>query len=425
MPSVILAGTTTGTALSLTSDTSGELQIRTNNGATTALTLTTGGAATFTAGTVSAPAITTTGDTNTGIFFPAADTIAFTEGGVEAMRIDSSGNLGIGTNSPTQRLDVVSNASTAIGLVVRNRTGNDFANLSFVTNDGATIQTGIVNALVGTNGAAMLFNRKPDGGAATEAMRINASGDVGIGTSNPSGAAGRNLTIYNSSGQARISFKNSITGDTSADGFQIGIDGDAMAIVEQRENLPLAFSTNATERMRITSSGDLCVGTTSQIGPGKISVSQSNASQAALGCNHTLGAGQSFIAFANAANNALIGTITNNGNTATAYNTTSDYRLKENVAAMTGALATVQQLKPVTYKWKADGSDGQGFIAHELQAVVPDAVVGEKDAVDAEGKPVYQGIDTSFLVATLTSAIQELKAIVDAQAARIAALESK
>jgi len=80
---------------------------------------------------------------------------------------------------------------------------------------------------------------------------------------------------------------------------------------------------------------------------------------------------------------------------------------------MTGALATVAQLKPVTYKWNADKSKGQGFIAHELQAVVPECVTGEKDAVDAEGKPVYQGIDTSFLVATLTAAIQELKAEVD------------
>ena len=106
--------------------------------------------------------------------------------------------------------------------------------------------------------------------------------------------------------------------------------------------------------------------------------------------------------------------------TAVAYNTSSDYRLKEDVAPMTGALATVAQLKPVTYKWKADGSDGQGFIAHELQAVVPECVTGEKDAVDADGNPVYQGIDTSFLVATLVARIQELKAIVDAQAVTLA-----
>jgi hypothetical protein len=112
-------------------------------------------------------------------------------------------------------------------------------------------------------------------------------------------------------------------------------------------------------------------------------------------------------------NGTTTGTITTNGTT-TAYNTSSDYRLKEDIAPMTGALAKVAALKPCTYKWKVDGSDGEGFIAHELQAVVPDAVTGEKDAVDAEGKPVYQGIDTSFLVATLTAAIQELKAEFDA-----------
>ena len=81
---------------------------------------------------------------------------------------------------------------------------------------------------------------------------------------------------------------------------------------------------------------------------------------------------------------------------------------------MTGALDKVISLKPVTYTWKDTKIEGQGFIAHELQAVVPEAVTGEKDAVDAEGNPVYQGIDTSFLVATLTAAIQELKAEVDA-----------
>ena len=91
---------------------------------------------------------------------------------------------------------------------------------------------------------------------------------------------------------------------------------------------------------------------------------------------------------------------------------------------MVGALATVAQLKPVTYKWKADGSDGQGFIAHELQAVVPDCVTGEKDAVDEEGNPKYQGIDTSFLVATLTAAIQEQQAMITALQADVQALKA-
>ena len=126
------------------------------------------------------------------------------------------------------------------------------------------------------------------------------------------------------------------------------------------------------------------------------------------------------IAFCNG--NGDVGTISVSGS-ATTYATSSDYRLKNTISPMTGALAKVALLKPCTYKWNVDGSDGQGFIAHELQEVVEGCVTGEKDAVDAEGNPQYQGIDTSFLVATLTAAIQELKAIVDAQGAEIAALK--
>jgi hypothetical protein len=107
------------------------------------------------------------------------------------------------------------------------------------------------------------------------------------------------------------------------------------------------------------------------------------------------------------------GAITASGST-TSYGTSSDYRLKESIAPMMGALAKVSELKPVTYKWKADGSDGQGFIAHELAEVVPECVTGEKDAVNEDGSIKPQSIDTSFLVATLTAAIQELKAEFDA-----------
>jgi hypothetical protein len=111
--------------------------------------------------------------------------------------------------------------------------------------------------------------------------------------------------------------------------------------------------------------------------------------------------------------NGQVGSINTSGS-ATSYATSSDYRLKNTIAPMTGALAKVTLLKPCTYKWNASGEDGEGFIAHELAEVVPHAVIGEKDAVDAEGNPKYQGIDTSFLVATLTAAIQELKAEFDA-----------
>jgi len=120
----------------------------------------------------------------------------------------------------------------------------------------------------------------------------------------------------------------------------------------------------------------------------------------------------------------LIGQITGN-NTNTSYTTSSDYRLKHDIAPMTGALAKVAALKPCTYVWKATGEADEGFIAHELQEVCPAAVTGEKDAVDAEGKPQYQGIDTSFLVATLTAAIQEQQAIITSLTDRITALENK
>lgn len=111
-------------------------------------------------------------------------------------------------------------------------------------------------------------------------------------------------------------------------------------------------------------------------------------------------------------------------NTSTSFVTSSDYRLKENVKPMQNALNTIAQLNPVTYTWKIDGSSGQGFIAHELQSVVPECVTGNKDAVDKNGNPVYQGVDTSFLVATLCKAIQEQQNTIDLLTQRIEKLEA-
>ena len=109
----------------------------------------------------------------------------------------------------------------------------------------------------------------------------------------------------------------------------------------------------------------------------------------------------------------------------TAYNTSSDYRLKENVLPISGALEKLKLLKPVSYNWKSSGIQSEGFIAHELAEVFPEAVSGEKDAVYEDGSIKPQGIDTSFLVATLTAALQELSAVNEALTARIAALEAK
>jgi len=110
---------------------------------------------------------------------------------------------------------------------------------------------------------------------------------------------------------------------------------------------------------------------------------------------------------------------------ATAFNTSSDYRLKENITAVTDGISRLQQLKPSRFNFI--GNEDQiidGFIAHEVQEVVPEAITGEKDAVDDDGNPIYQGIDQSKLVPLLTAALQEAMERIEQLEARLTALES-
>jgi hypothetical protein len=184
----------------------------------------------------------------------------------------------------------------------------------------------------------------------------------------------------------------------------------------------VAFGEGGSEVMRIDSSAYFLYGkTTSDLATAGIRFDPSGGGINV--CNTNSGT-QYPIAFYRAGTGSAIGYVSSAASSVT-YSTTSDYRLKENVAPMTGALNTVALLKPVTYTWKLDGSAGQGFIAHELQAVVPDCVVGEKDDVNEDGSIKPQGIDTSFLVATLTAAIQEQQALIENLTIRLAALENK
>ena len=101
----------------------------------------------------------------------------------------------------------------------------------------------------------------------------------------------------------------------------------------------------------------------------------------------------------------------------------SDYRLKDNVQPLESGVSVIEQLRPVKYEWKLDGAYGEGFIAHELQEVIPEAVSGVKDAELEDGTIVPQGIDLSRVVPHLVSAVQELKAELDAAKQRITELE--
>jgi len=254
---------------------------------------------------------------------------------------------------------------------------------------------------------------------------IDSSGNVGIGTTSP----GYKLDVQStaSSGAPLLANFQSAGGDTQVYVYngtvrtQLTADNTYSAsIVGSLSAHPLIIRTSNTERMRIDTSGNVLIGKTStgtSVGP-QFSSNGSGIMAAGAVAN-------GFAWFDFVRNGSYVGAIRSDGGSNTSYNTTSDYRLKENISPMVGALAKVALLKPVTYKWKTDGKDGQGFIAHELQEVVPDCVSGDKDALDADGNPAYQGIDVSFLVATLTAAIQEQQALITSLTARIAALEAK
>ena len=282
-------------------------------------------------------------------------------------------------------------AGTAIAI-----TGDTTGNLAFQTNNGTTAVTIDTSQNVGV-------------GSASSGNKFEVAGSGMF-----SGAVTTNTTGTHISYQSSNSQIGAWGPDTSTNG--------TLVFFSARSN-----GVNGLERMRIDSSGNVIMGHTAYdysvngfgFGAGNAYSYFTRTSGFALGVNRKTTTGDLMAWWYNQSG---VGTVSTNGSS-TSYNTTSDYRLKENITPMTGALATVSQLKPVTYRWKSTGKESQGFIAHELQAVVPDCVNGEKDAVDEEGNPVYQGVDTSFLVATLTAAIQELKAELDATKAEVQALK--
>lgn len=198
----------------------------------------------------------------------------------------------------------------------------------------------------------------------------------------------------------------------------------------------LAWSTGGTERMRIGSDGRVYINRTTTIDgnqAGILQISADSTTKVASFYQNAAGAGSSSaLTVGRATDGAVIefyrattqvGSISIT-TTNTAYNTSSDYRLKENVTAVTDGITRLQQLKPSRFNFIANpGQTVDGFIAHEVQSVVPEAITGEKDAVDADGNPIYQGIDQSKLVPLLTAALQEAVAKIESLETRIAALE--
>ena len=268
------------------------------------------------------------------------------------------------------------------------------------------VKTNKISSLASNNDITI----DPDGTGDT----IIASGNLGIGTASPSsfyslaknlvvgtGSGGNGMTIYSGSGDSGyIGFND--TASASMQGFiQYNHNGDYMA-----------FAPNGSEKVRIDSSGNLSINKTNPSFP---LVVQGKAA------NHVSGFyvatnGYAAALFYNASG-TFVGQIQINASS-TAFLTTSDYRLKTEVTYDWDATTRLKQLNPVRFNFIADADTTvDGFLAHEVQNVVPEAISGTKDAVDDEGNPVYQGIDQSKLVPLLVKTIQELEA-------RITALEA-
>jgi hypothetical protein len=422
--------------------------------------------------------------------------IGSSSGNSVATSLITTGAIAIGTTNPSRELDVVgviqaqgsfislvssssTNLATSNGgnvkLTNSSATDGNFNNIGGYNSNGlVTSQINFINVSQASRTGDISFNTH-NGSSLSERMRIDSSGNVGIGVSpsvklhiidssnpdNTSGSViieGRRDGVANTltlrakdasaptsalpNGQGSVLRWQGFDGTDFENMGYILVSADGQAVADGDAPSFMAFGTSAdgssnpTERMRIDSSGSLLLAgltdsTPNSEGAAGYLVTSADGSLFSIlsAANNTATRGH--IAFSNP--NGIVGQITTNAS-ATAYLTSSDYRLKENVVEMTGALDRVDQLKPSRFNFIADADTTvDGFLAHEVADVVPEAISGEKDAteeyevtpavLDDEGnvieeavmgtRPVYQGIDQSKLVPLLVGAIQELRAEIE------------
>lgn len=304
---------------------------------------------------------------------------------------DASGNVGIGTSSPAVKLDVVGTSRYTFGV------SNSYTIQTSLNAAGSAFADDYKNAtqhIWQTSG--------------TERMRIDSSGNVGIGVQSPN---------------ARLEL-------AKTSGVTLRLNDLTTNYWDITNNSNLIFNRGGTEYARIDSSGTFLVGKTT--GVNDVTTVGAFISAGGKTVLTTTGVNQPLVLAKNAStsgglvdffyNGSTVGSVTTNGSSVT-YNTTSDYRLKQDVQPLTSGLATISALKPYTYKWKLDNSDGEGFIAHELAEVIPLAITGEKDAVNEDGSIKPQGVDYSKIVVHLVAAIQEQQAQITELKAEIASLK--
>jgi hypothetical protein len=353
---------------------------------------------------------------NTGglAFYTRSDASTFSE----RLRLNSSGNLGLGVTPSAWDLGkaievgTVGNSIWGVGssnMVIGSNIYYASSSYKYANTAAASAyqQAGGVhywyNAASGTAGNAISF---------TQAMTLTAAGDLGVGTSSPAyrlqvetASATGNIVGYFRQGSGAVA---AILSTTNLVGFGNGATAGETRIYADGSSGLITFRTNGSERARIDSSGNLLVNSAGSGSTGRISVRKDTGVPLSVSNE---GATGTLIEFSGNGIGAL-GSITHNGAN-TAYNTSSDYRLKDNQQPLTGSGAFIDALQPKTWDWKTNGSKGVGFIAHEVQAVSPGSVVGEKDGEQMQAMEY----GSAEFIANIIAELQSLRA-------RVAALES-
>lgn len=347
--------------------------------------------------------------------------------GSERMRIDLSGNVGIGTTDPTKLLHIASQSAQSVITLQRTNTNTSGAigALQWTALDNHTVASMVALGDGNDEGAHITFNTTSAASSdnpfgISERLRITSSGNVGIGETSPD----RQLHLKSSLPAIRLE-DSDVSGlyheffASTAGFFQFKADGGNV-----QSGSGFLFQVDNSEKMRINSDGNVLIGTSSnrpdEINDNGIAIHSSgkqyqfSTSDFAVLKSSSTGTKIFFRYGTSGSQNTQIGSISYPTTSSVAYNTTSDYRLKENVVDMTGALDRVEQLQPKRFNFIQDPEiTFDGFLAHEVQSVIPEAITGEKDAVDDEGNPEYQGIDQSKIVPLLVGAIKELKAEIE------------
>jgi Chaperone of endosialidase len=350
---------------------------------------------------------------------------------------DPAGNVGFGTNSPGTKVDIQGTGTQKLRIQT-NTSGNPTLSLTAAGSD-------TVDILYDRTNNALRF----DISSITGAMYLSTAGNIGIGVV-PSGkskfetgtagasingvqawfGSGGNspvaLAVHNANGDGYLGFN---TVQSTSDNQTYFATATAAKIRSNPGTGGIQFFTapsgtaggaiTFTQAMTLDASGNLLV---RQNSSGNLNSRGFYAdSSGYFGQNHQSGDASGSVYTYFGYNGATVGTITQSGTTGVIYNTTSDYRLKQNPKPLqvSSSANFIEALKPKEWTWK-DGTKGVGFIAHEFQEVCPSAVVGTKDAVDDKGEPVYQAMDSSSpeVMANIIAELQALRK-------RIAYLESK